>query len=231
MDRAILVKAVSFAIVGLVNTGIDFGVFTFAYYYLGWHILVANADRLAAGGQQLLRHEFTDHICGGIGTPAEPASLHYVHLAQTGGLIANTATVFVLSYFMPAWMAKILAIGASFIVNFYTVASRGFPSARKSCPRVTDQGRGALAAQRKPDGRAADLRHPSRMRIHGRALPGRQVHNLSRAGKPLLVRYDLEGVRKALSKERSRAVRPISGAIASCCRCAARRTSSASARR
>jgi len=28
-----------------------------------------------------------------------------------------------------------------------------------------------------------------------------QVHNLSRAGKPLLVRYDLIGVRKALSKE------------------------------
>src|SRR6516162_6930878 len=28
-----------------------------------------------------------------------------------------------------------------------------------------------------------------------------QVHNLSRVGKPLLVRYDLSGVRKALSKE------------------------------
>ncbi len=28
-----------------------------------------------------------------------------------------------------------------------------------------------------------------------------QVHNLSRAGKPLLVRYDLDGVRRALSKE------------------------------
>jgi threonine synthase len=28
-----------------------------------------------------------------------------------------------------------------------------------------------------------------------------QVHNLSRAGKPLLVRYDLDGVRKALSKD------------------------------
>jgi threonine synthase len=28
-----------------------------------------------------------------------------------------------------------------------------------------------------------------------------QVHNLSRAGKPLLVRYDLDGVRKTLSKE------------------------------
>src|SRR5215471_16324705 len=28
-----------------------------------------------------------------------------------------------------------------------------------------------------------------------------QLHNLSRAGKPLLVRYDLAGVKKALSKE------------------------------
>ena len=27
------------------------------------------------------------------------------------------------------------------------------------------------------------------------------MHNLSRAGKPLLVRYDLDGVRKALTKE------------------------------
>ena len=28
-----------------------------------------------------------------------------------------------------------------------------------------------------------------------------QVHNLSRAGKPLLVRYDLVGVRKVMTKE------------------------------
>ncbi|MGB7692677.1 MAG: threonine synthase [Pseudolabrys sp.] len=35
-----------------------------------------------------------------------------------------------------------------------------------------------------------------------------QVHNLSRAGKPLLVRYDLEGVRKALSKDKLAARTP-----------------------
>jgi threonine synthase len=35
----------------------------------------------------------------------------------------------------------------------------------------------------------------------GERYPADAVHNLSRAGKPLLVRYDLEGVRKALSKE------------------------------
>src|SRR5580704_4498489 len=28
-----------------------------------------------------------------------------------------------------------------------------------------------------------------------------EIHNLSRAGKPLLVRYDLDGVEKALSKD------------------------------
>jgi threonine synthase len=35
----------------------------------------------------------------------------------------------------------------------------------------------------------------------GEHYPADQIHNLSRAGKPLLVRYDLDGVRKSLSKE------------------------------
>jgi threonine synthase len=34
----------------------------------------------------------------------------------------------------------------------------------------------------------------------GEHYPADQVHNLSRTGKPLLVRYDLAGVKKALSK-------------------------------
>jgi len=35
----------------------------------------------------------------------------------------------------------------------------------------------------------------------GEHYPADQVHNLSRAGKPLIVRYDLDGVRAALTKE------------------------------
>src|SRR5881296_1811072 len=35
----------------------------------------------------------------------------------------------------------------------------------------------------------------------GEHYPADEVHNLSREGKPLLVRYDLGGVKKALSKE------------------------------
>src|SRR3954469_12003153 len=35
----------------------------------------------------------------------------------------------------------------------------------------------------------------------GERYPADEVHNLSRAGKPLLVRYDLDGVRRALTKD------------------------------
>ena len=39
-------------------------------------------------------------------------------ISQVAGLVANTATVFVASYFMPVLLGKLLAIGASFLVNF-----------------------------------------------------------------------------------------------------------------
>ena len=35
----------------------------------------------------------------------------------------------------------------------------------------------------------------------GEHYPADELHNLSRAGKPLLVRYDLDGVRRALTKD------------------------------
>src|SRR5260370_16646204 len=37
--------------------------------------------------------------------------------------------------------------------------------------------------------------------MEGDRDPADQIHNLSRAGKPLLVRYDLAGVKKALTKD------------------------------
>ena len=43
LDRAIALKAASFAMIGVVNTGIDFGVFTFTHYYLGLPIIAANS--------------------------------------------------------------------------------------------------------------------------------------------------------------------------------------------
>ena len=118
IDRAILVKAISFAMIGLVNTGIDFGVFTFTYYYLGWHILVANpiAWLMAVSNSYVLNSMIT--FAAETGRRLSPRAYITFILTQAGGLIANTTTVFILSYFMPAWTAKIPAIGASFIVDF-----------------------------------------------------------------------------------------------------------------
>jgi putative flippase GtrA len=118
IDRAVLVKGVSFAMIGLVNTGIDFGVFTFTYYYLGWHIFVANplAWLMAVSNSYVLNSMIT--FAAETGRRLSPRAYITFILSQAGGLIANTTTVFILSYFMPAWMAKIPAIGASFIVDF-----------------------------------------------------------------------------------------------------------------
>ena len=118
INRAVLVKAVSFAMIGLVNTGIDFGVFTFTYYYLGWHIFVANpiAWLMAVSNSYVLNSMIT--FAAETGRRLSPRAYIKFILSQAGGLIANTTTVFILSYFMPAWMAKIPAIGASFIVDF-----------------------------------------------------------------------------------------------------------------
>ena len=41
--RATGLKAASFAIIGLVNSAVDLGVFSFAYYYLEFTIVPANA--------------------------------------------------------------------------------------------------------------------------------------------------------------------------------------------
>jgi len=118
IDRAILVKAVSFAAIGFVNTGIDFGVFTFTYYYLGWPILAANpiAWLMAVSNSYVMNSMIT--FAAETGRRLSVKAYITFIFTQVGGLIANTATVFILSQFMPAWMAKIPAIGASFVVDF-----------------------------------------------------------------------------------------------------------------
>ena len=118
LDRAVLLKAVSFAAIGFVNTGIDFGVFTFTYYYLGWPIIAANpiAWLIAVSNSYVMNSMIT--FAAETGRRLSVKAYITFIFTQVGGLIANTTTVFILSQFMPAWMAKIPAIGASFIVDF-----------------------------------------------------------------------------------------------------------------
>ena len=117
-DRAFMVKAVSFACIGVVNTLIDFGVFSLAHLYLGLRIIVANilSWAIAVTGSYLMNSLITFAA----ESQRQLRLKAYVGFvaSQIAGLVANTATVVVASYFMPVLVGKALAIGVSFVVNF-----------------------------------------------------------------------------------------------------------------
>ena len=119
-ERAVALKALSFGIVGLVNSAIDFAVFSFAYYYLELPIVAANtlAWVVAVTGSYVMNSTITFaaesgrrlHLKGYLGFA----------LSQIMGFFANTGTVWCLVelLFVPAWAAKVAAIAVSFVVNF-----------------------------------------------------------------------------------------------------------------
>ena len=117
-ERAIALKAASFAIVGVVNALVDLGVFSFAYYHLDLPIVTANvmAWAVAVTGSYIMNSLTT--FARESGRELRLTSYFSFALSQVAGLVANTATVFVASYFMPGLISKLLAIGASFVVNF-----------------------------------------------------------------------------------------------------------------
>jgi putative flippase GtrA len=138
--RAVALKAASFALVGVINAAVDFGVFSFFYYYLGLSIIGSNLISwlVAVTGSYVINSMTT--FAAESGRKLRFKSYAAFLLAQVAGFFANTATVFVASYFIPALLhvffgpaatlhigghtldpvliGKVLAIGASFLVNF-----------------------------------------------------------------------------------------------------------------
>jgi putative flippase GtrA len=116
--RPLLAKAISFGLIGVVNSVVDFGVFALAYYYFGAPIIVAQvvAWVVAVTGSYVMNSQIT--FAAESGRRLGLRSYLSFALAQVAGFLANTATVLVASLFIPVWAAKLLAIGASFVVNF-----------------------------------------------------------------------------------------------------------------
>jgi putative flippase GtrA len=111
-------KAVSFALVGAVNTVVDFTVFSLAYFHLGLPIVGANilSWTIAVSGSYVMNSFFT--FAAESGRQLRFKDYGKFVASQTGGLLANTATVFIASYFFPVLVSKLIAIGATFLVNF-----------------------------------------------------------------------------------------------------------------
>ena len=116
--RAIGLKAISFAIVGLANSAVDLGVFSLAYYEFQLPIILANvmAWCVAVTGSYVMNSMTT--FARESGRKLRLKAYVSFALSQVAGLVANTATVLIASYFMPVLAGKILAIAASFLINF-----------------------------------------------------------------------------------------------------------------
>ena len=106
-ERAIVLKAASFALVGVVNTAVDFGIFSFGYYYLMLPIVLANVISwcIAVTGSYVMNSMTT--FAHESGRKLRLRSYLSYLLAQSAGLVANTATVFIASYFMPVLVGKL----------------------------------------------------------------------------------------------------------------------------
>jgi putative flippase GtrA len=116
--RAIGLKAASFAAVGVMNSAVDFAVFSLAYYVLALPIVPSNvlAWAVAVTGSYVVNSLTTfAHESGRKLRAKDYASFA---LSQVAGLVANTTTVLIASYFMPVLIGKLCAIGVSFLVNF-----------------------------------------------------------------------------------------------------------------
>jgi putative flippase GtrA len=117
-ERATMFKAVSFGLIGFVNTAVDFGVFSLGYYGLGLPIIAANLASwvVAVSCSYVLNSTITFSI----DSRRELSFKTYFAfvLAQLAGFAANTTTIVVASHFMPVLLGKVLATGASFLVNF-----------------------------------------------------------------------------------------------------------------
>ena len=118
--RGVTLKAASFALVGVFNTFVDLGVFLAAYNVLKLPLIPANvlAWLVAVSGSYVMNSFITFAAESG-------RRLHwraYAAFVASGiaGVITNTTILVVASIWlgMPVLGAKLLAIAASFVVNF-----------------------------------------------------------------------------------------------------------------
>jgi putative flippase GtrA len=117
-ERAVALKAISFALVGVVNTAIDFSVFWTTARFLGWPLVPANV--LAWLVAVSFSYAMNSMLTFGPESGRTLRWRDYATFAASGvaGMVASTATLFALSYVMPVLAAKLLSILVSFVVNF-----------------------------------------------------------------------------------------------------------------
>jgi len=117
-ERAVALKAISFAMVGVVNTAIDFSIFWTTVHFLAWPLVPANV--LAWLVAVSFSYAMNSFITFGPESGGILRWRDYATFAASGvaGMVASTSTLFALSFVLPVLAAKLLSIAVSFVVNF-----------------------------------------------------------------------------------------------------------------
>jgi putative flippase GtrA len=157
--RGITLKAASFGAIGVLNTLVDLGVFLTAYRFFKLPLVPANvlAWLVAVSGSFVMNSFITFAAESG----RRLAWRSYGAFVASGiaGVIANTATLVLASFWIPVLAAKLLAIAASFVVNF---SLSHFVVFRQRSAAVDAEAVCRIIAECKPDGGEIPRDHVSR---------------------------------------------------------------------
>jgi putative flippase GtrA len=119
-NRAVSFKAVVYALVGVVNTAVDYAVFLAAHVLLGLPLVAANtlSWTIAVSNSYMLHSTIT--FAAESGRKLRWSTYFTFVASSIVGWFANTAALLVAVevLLLPVWLAKLLAVMASFIVNF-----------------------------------------------------------------------------------------------------------------
>jgi len=119
-ERAVALKAMSFAVVGLINTAVDAAIFFLLLGYVTSSLVIANVTAwFVANIGSYVMNSFTTFSAE---TGGRLSLRHYAGFVGSGivAVIASTTAVVVAARFvgLPVWVAKAIAILVSFAVNF-----------------------------------------------------------------------------------------------------------------
>lgn len=117
-QQAWVFKAMSFASIGIVNSLVDLGLFLLALKYVTASLIVANILSwcIAVSGSYVMNSFIT--FAAESGRSLRWRTYATFVAAQVLGLVASTGTLVAAALVMPVLPAKLLAIGAAFLVNF-----------------------------------------------------------------------------------------------------------------
>jgi putative flippase GtrA len=117
-ERAVALKAISFALVGLINTAVDAAIFFLLLAYATPSLVLANVTAwfIANTGSYVMNSLTTFSA----ETGGKLSLKHYTGFVGSGivAVTASTITVVIAAKFMPVWAAKAIAILVSFAVKF-----------------------------------------------------------------------------------------------------------------